>query len=285
MKIEYELIKPDYGSSFRVLHQKVMQESEFIWQYHYHPEYELVYIPDGNNGTRHIGAHVSSFSNGDLVLIGSNIPHSGFGLHSSGSHEEIVLQFKGEVMPQPIVEFRDIENLLERSKYGIAFSQQTKQMVGNKIMKMVRQNPLQRYLYLVEILHLLATAEGSILLNNRIISSRPVTKHRIRLQKILSYVENGYHKEILIREAASIAGLSVPSFCNFFKKATTITFSEFVKHYRIQKACHLLQQDKTVAEVCYDCGFNNVTYFNRLFKDLTKQTPSEFRKAIAPVSV
>ncbi|WP_394803527.1 helix-turn-helix domain-containing protein [Niabella hibiscisoli] len=78
-------------------------------------------------------------------------------------------------------------------------------------------------------------------------------------------------------------GLSVPSFCNFFKKTTQITFSDFVNQYRIQKSCMLLHQDKSISEVCFECGFNNVTYFNRLFKQVMNETPSGFKKENKPV--
>jgi len=92
MKIDLEIILPDEGSSFRLLHTKTTAE-KFPWQYHYHPEYEIVCVLNGD-GTRHVGNHFSTYENGDLVLMGPNLPHSGFGLNAHGMHEEIVVQIK-----------------------------------------------------------------------------------------------------------------------------------------------------------------------------------------------
>src|SRR5436190_15945840 len=95
MKIEFELIQEDEGSSFRLLHEKIPAE-EYSWQYHYHPEYELVCVLAGD-GTRQVGNHASNYTNGDLVLMGPDLPHSGFGLNTRGMIEQVVVQFKKEV--------------------------------------------------------------------------------------------------------------------------------------------------------------------------------------------
>jgi mannose-6-phosphate isomerase-like protein (cupin superfamily) len=111
---------PDEKSSFRTIHNN-SPISEFKWEYHYHPEIELVCVVSGS-GTRHVGYHKSNYTNGDLVLIGSNIPHSGFGLNSIDPHEEIVFSSRRNLQfPQQEVEARSIKNLLELSKYGIHF--------------------------------------------------------------------------------------------------------------------------------------------------------------------
>jgi AraC-like DNA-binding protein len=104
-------------------------------------------------------------------------------------------------------------------------------------------------------------------------------KRKQRLQKIFTYVEQNFDKEIPIDEVAGLIGLSIPSFCNFFKTATQSTFTDFVNRYRIQKACLLLHEDKTIAETSFATGFNNVTYFNKVFKNIVHKTPSEFRNA------
>lgn len=279
MKIEYELISPDEGYSFRMLHNNVKHGSEFVWQYHYHPECEIVYVPKGD-GTRHIGVHLSRYEDGDLVLIGANVPHAGFGLHSSGPHEEFVIQFKQDLLPLKNNEFENISRLLEESKYGIAFPKEAQMLIGPKIIAMQKMIPCKKFISLLDVLHTMCTVNGFSRLNKSIISPAPLFKHKMRLQKVFTYVETMHQDEICIKEAARIAGLSVPSFCNFFKKTTNITFSHFVKQYRIQKACNLLYLDRSVAEVCFECGFNNVTYFNKIFKALTRQTPSGFRKQI-----
>lgn len=278
MKIEYEIVKNDPGSSIRVLHHKMVKRTDFIWQYHYHPEYEIVFVPHGN-GTRHVGNHLSNYKNGDLVIIGSNLPHSGFGLNSSGLHEEIVLQVQKEVLPIHLIEAAPLTQLLDKAQYGLSFFGNTKKLVGEKIIQIPTQPPFQRFLSMLDVLNMLATSEEYHELNSSIVSPALLLKHKSRLQKIFTYVENVYYNEINIKDVARITGLSVPSFCNFFKKATNITFSEFVNQYRIQRACLLLHEDKSIAEVCFECGFNNVTYFNKVFKQIMNKTPRQFKKA------
>jgi AraC-like DNA-binding protein len=98
------------------------------------------------------------------------------------------------------------------------------------------------------------------------------------LQNIFTYVEQHYNEEIDIRKVAAIANLSVPSFCNYFKKLMNSTFTDFINQYRIQLACTLIQHEKSITEVCYDCGFNNVAYFNKVFKTIMKKTPTEYKR-------
>jgi AraC-like DNA-binding protein len=280
MKIEYEIVKPDKGSSFRLLHHKMVRESDFVWQFHYHPEYEIVFVPQGS-GTRHVGNHLSTYHQGDLVLIGSNLPHSGFGLNSSGLHEEIVLQVRPECIPLHFTEMQLIATLLERAKFGVSFSGVTREQVGALMTGMISQPPFRKMIMLLEVLEKLAVSEEYMILNNSIVSPTVLSRHKARLQKVFSYVEKEYANDVQVQNAARLVGLSVPSFCNFFKKTTQITFSDFVNQYRIQKSCMLLHQDKSISEVCFECGFNNVTYFNRLFKQIMNETPSAFKKKIS----
>ncbi|MBQ0148586.1 MAG: helix-turn-helix transcriptional regulator, partial [Flavobacteriaceae bacterium] len=72
--------------------------------------------------------------------------------------------------------------------------------------------------------------------------------------------------------------LTLPAFCNFFKQATQMSFTEYLNRYRIDKACLLLLEDISVSECSFRCGFNHVPYFNKTFKKYIHQTPSEFIK-------
>lgn len=281
MKIEYEIVRPDEGSCFRTLHQRVPISSLF-WQYHYHPEIELTCVL-GGTGTRHIGNHLSNYSGGDLVLIGSDLPHSGLGWRGSDPHEEIVVQFRREVIhqaPDVLPEMKAINRLVERSRFGVLFTGKTKKEATRRLAAMPGLPPFERYLRLLEILQYLGQSAEYTLLNRQALQSAAIDKHKTRLQKVLTYVERHYHERIDVRKAAELAAISIPSFCNYFKKTTNITFTDFVNQYRVQMACLLLQQDKTVAQICFECGFKNVTYFNKVFKNMLHVTPTKFRKGI-----
>ena len=279
MKIDLELILPDEGSSFRLLHTKTTAE-KFPWQYHYHPEYEIVCVLNGD-GTRHVGNHFSTYENGDLVLMGPNLPHSGFGLNAHGMHEEIVVQIKDDVFKESILtrpEMNDIALLLEKAKYGIRFYGHTKQKATNKFRKLTKLSPFEKYVEFLSALHVMATSNEYELLNPNIDLSSLLKKNNSRLQNIFTYVEKHFNEEVNIKKVAVIANLSVPSFCNYFKKLMNCTFTDFVNQYRIQRACALLLHEKSITEICYECGFNNVAYFNKVFKMITKKTPTEYKR-------
>ena len=104
-----------------------------------------------------------------------------------------------------------------------------------------------------------------------------LSKNSDRLQKVFTFVENNYYKEISMDEIAKKANLTLPAFCNFFKKTTHITFTEFVNRFRINKACQMIAQGQNVSESCYNSGFNSISYFSRIFKKYTGKTPSEYK--------
>jgi len=279
MKIDLEIILPDEGSSFRLLHTKTTAE-KFPWQYHYHPEYEIVCVLNGD-GTRHVGNHFSTYENGDLVLMGPNLPHSGFGLNAHGMHEEIVVQIKDDVFKESILtrpEMNDISLLLEKAKYGLHFYGNTKVKVTNKFKKLIKLSAFEKYLEFLSALYIMATSHEYELLNPNVDISSLLKKNNSRLQNIFTYVEQHYNEEVNIKKVAAIANLSVPSFCNYFRKLMNCTFTDFINQYRIQRACTFMQDEKSITEISYDCGFNNVAYFNKVFKNIMKKTPTEFKK-------
>lgn len=280
MRIEFEIVKPDEGSSFRLLHQKTLSTA-YQWQYHYHPEVEITCVRNGR-GSRHVGNHWGMYHHGELALIGSNLPHSGFGLNASDPHEEIVVQVKEEMIlsgaKRP--EMTAISQLFERAKYGLVFLGKTKKIITQKLIDLTDCSSFERLLRLMNIFQELALSDEYLQLNNEFTSFTILDKRKQRLQKIFTYVEQNFDKEILIEDAARLVGLSIPSFCNFFKTSTKSTFTDFVNHFRIQKACLLLHEDKTIAETSFATGFNNVTYFNKVFKNIVNKTPSEFRNTM-----
>jgi len=280
MKIEFERIQEDQDSSFRILHENILAE-HYAWHYHYHPEYELVFVLDGN-GTRQVGNHVSNYENGDLVLMGPELPHSGFGLNTRGMIEQVVVQFKKEVFGDEILarpEMKQISQLLEKARCGICFGEKTKNQVAARVAMLLKLPPFDRMITFTTILQQLACAEDFTVLNSQATAPNNIRKVHMRLQNIFNYVEQHFDEEINIREVAAIAHLTVPAFCNYFKKIMNITFTDFINQYRIEQACILLQQDKSISEVCFECGFNNVPYFNKVFKKLIKKTPTEYKKS------
>jgi len=280
MKVSYENIKNDPDCSFRTLHIKV-PVSELSWEYHYHPEIELVCVVSGN-GSRHVGYHKSNFRDGDLVLIGSNIPHSGFGLNSLDPHEEIVIQFSEDIIQFPVnvKEFNDIRKMIGLSKFGILFSSETKDKLLPSLYEIMALKGVEKYFQLQRILAALSVQKDYQLLNKEAMPHTIISKNKERLQAIFTYVEKNFDKDIDIHAVADLANLTLPSFCNFFKKTTKMTFTEFLNQYRIDKACAMILQGKSISECCYNTGYNNISYFNRAFKKYVGKTPTEFNNEL-----
>jgi transcriptional regulator GlxA family with amidase domain len=105
-------------------------------------------------------------------------------------------------------------------------------------------------------------------------------KDQMRLKRVYEYVEQTYQNPVNIREVADIANLTVPSFCNYFKKVVNQTYTDFVNEYRINKACQLLMTERSIADVCFECGFTNNSYFSKVFKEIKGKSPLEFKKLV-----
>lgn len=281
MKTEFEVIRPDEGSSFRILHNIVLPEL-FRWQFHYHPEYEIVCVYQGS-GRRHVGTHLSYYEDGDLVFIGPNVPHSGFGQEAVGPHEEIVVQLKENFWGDDFLEMTEmsaIKRLFERSHQGICFYGDTKVQIKKRLKKLLELPPFERFMELVNILHVLANTSECYFLNAEGLKLEVSQRDEVRLNRVLKYVQENYQKPIDIQEIASLSHLTVPSFCHYFKKMTNLTFTEFVNQYRVNQATRLLATNRSITDIAYECGFGNVAYFNRVFKSHKQQSPSVFRKAL-----
>lgn len=284
MKTEFEVVQPDEGSSFRIIHNIVLPEL-FRWQYHYHPEYEIVCVLEGS-GRRHVGNHISRYEEGDLVFMGPNLPHSGFGQEATGDqHEEIVVQLKEDLWGEHFLEMPEmnsIKTLFISSRQGICFHGETKIRVKRRLKKLLTLSPFERLMELIQILHLLANTKEYSLLNREGLKMEFNSKDEARLNRILKYVEENYQKPIDIQEAASVAHLAVPSFCHYFKRMMKATFTDFVNQYRVNQACRFLVTDKSITDISFESGFGNVAYFNRVFKAQKQQSPSAYRKALKP---
>ncbi len=280
-KIPLEIIQLDYESSLRILHHKV-SANNFLWNYHYHPEIELVFVNDGI-GRRHVGNHLNYYQDGDLVLIGSDLPHSGFGFGSLGIHEEVVLQFKESLfkeMMRTAPEMTAVVRLLEKAKQGICFYGETKKRVGDIMKTMPLQSPVLRLSSVFQIIGQLAESEEFFILNESANTFGVSSKDQSRLKVIYNHVEKTYMQSINIVEVAGLVNLSVPAFCNYFKKMVSMTYTDFVNDYRVNKACQLLLSDRSILDVCFACGFTSQSYFCKVFKKIKSKSPMEYRKEV-----
>ena len=284
-KPAFEAIEPNFGHSYS--YQKFdasRKNTDNIW--HYHPEIELVYI-NGGAGKRRIGSHISYYTEGDLILIGSNLPHCGFTDKFTGNKNEILVQMKSDFLGESffnIPEMKKIQNLLEVAKGGIAFSGSTKQILGDKMEDLDNQNDFERILSILHILNELALSDEFKVLNAEGFSLETEVKDNDRINIIFNFVKNNFQEDIPLIEIADMVSMTVPSFCRYFKKITNKTFVQFVNERRLVHASKLLtEQTMSISEVCFECGFNNFSHFNKSFKAFTGQNPSDYRKQLKTI--
>lgn len=276
----FEAIKPNIGSSFTSL--KFLRNENIkshVW--HYHPEVELIFVCKGS-GKRQIGSNISYFSDGDLVLIGSNLPHCGLTNENTNNEYEMVIQFKPDFLGENIwetPEMQRISALLEKSKAGIVFEEHIKKTVGKKIADMHEMSSLNKLLTFLEILDELATTQDYRILNAGKYYLQTQVEDNERINHIFNYVKDHFKEQITLEEIADLANMKVPSFCRYFKKITNKTFTQFVNEYRITHSLKLLAEHPlSITEVCFESGFNNFSYFNKTFKEYIKKSPSQYRK-------
>ena len=277
MKAKLEAISSDTDSSFRILLTPRLNE---IFYWHFHPEYEIVYV-EAPFGFRHIGDHISKYSDSDLALIGPNIPHLNFDYGVKTIVETVVIQMKEDFLGKDFLslpEMKAINNLFDKAKNGLAFYGETKKLAGEKLKQLTASPHFQQLLLLLEIFQLLAESKEVKMLNAKPIASASLLKEQQRIHKVYHFIETNYQGEIDVNEVAKLCNLTTAAFCRYFKKSTHYTFTDFLNHFRINQSKKILMQDKTVTEACYESGFENISYFNKTFKKFTGENPSVFRK-------
>ncbi len=277
MKAKLEPITSDSDSSFRILLTPKLNE---VFYWHFHPEYEIVFV-EAVSGFRHIGDHISKYNGSDLALIGPNIPHLNFDYGVKATVETVVIQMKENFLGQDffsLPEIAAIKTLFEKAKTGIAFYGNTKKLAGEKLKQLTALPHFEQLIALLQIFNLLANSNETEMLKARPITSSSVLKEQQRLQKVYHFIEANYQNEINVNAAAKICNLTTAAFCRYFKKSTHYTFTDFVNQFRINQSKKILLQGKNVTETCYECGFLNISYFNKTFKKITGENPSSFKK-------
>lgn len=277
MKIALESIRPDADSSFRFL-QTPNLNKVFYW--HFHPEIELVYV-EAAKGIRHIGDHLDTYEGCDLALIGSYIPHLNFDYGVKATVETVVIQFPADYFEQGLAripELSQVVELIDRAKQGLAFTGETKRIAGARLKKLHHLDRFSQFVELMRIFQDLAASSEYLELGARPVANALVLKKQARIHQVYQYVEAHFLEPINTHLIAAHVSLSVPAFCRYFKQATHLTYTDFVNQYRVNYAKKLLIQGRHVSETCYEAGFENLSYFTRLFKKRVGVSPSTFKK-------
>jgi AraC-like DNA-binding protein len=274
--IQLEKIDFKPGKSFKLFSPRL--RNTFLW--HYHPEFELVYV-EADAGIRHVGTHISTYTQSDLVFIGSNLPHLNFDYRLRSDYHQIVIQLRCDFLGTALgltPEFAGIEGLFRAAEYGIAFHGETKLEVTKMLRQLEGLSSLEQLLQLMTIFQLLADSSERTILNKDLSSKDFILKDKIRMGAIYEYIDAEYHRQPDVNVVAQKVNLTTPAFCRYFRRQTNMTFTEFVNQYRIERAKNLLMQNNNVSETCYAVGLDSLSYFNKLFKEIAGENPSDFRR-------
>ncbi len=280
----FEKIEANPNHSFYVNYQRVNQ---FPSPLHFHPEIEILLVMQGT-GTRFVGDSVERYSPGDLVMIGANVPHVWYSdnqIHGSGNNsvsEAIYIQFNKEIFGEAfwkLPESKSIDRLIEQSNRGIKLTGHIREEISALMFRIVNSAGFSRITLLLSILEIVSLKEEYRFLSGPLGKNGINQRDSDRLNKVYKYVIENFRQEITLGKAASLASFSSSAFCRYFKTRTHKTFIQFLNEIRIRHACRLLvDEDYSISEICYICGFNNISYFIRQFRVITGITPLSYRK-------
>jgi AraC-like DNA-binding protein len=276
--------------SIQALHYDDQAYPYFYNPWHYHPELELTLIVSGH-GQRIVGDHMEPFKEGDLVLVGSQLPHlwkcdASFYKASSGKMARaIVVKFLPDFLGASIwklKEFSAISKMVEtKAKYGMQLEGDLKKSVMHFMLEMSQQDQTERILQTIQILHTLSQSQEYKLLASPayLLKQQPLKeKDSAKIDQVIAYLMSHYQQEISLEDVARHIHMNKNAFCRFFRRKTGKTMVQFLLEIRVGMACQKLQDSNdTIDFISHFVGFHNISNFNRSFKSIVGETPSRYR--------
>lgn len=260
-------------------------KTEFDFPLHYHEEYELNFIENAGGAQRVVGSDVEEIDDLELVLVGSNVRHAWFTHHCKDKKiHEITIQFHKDLFSDIFLKRNQlgyIRGLFDKSQNGILFSQETIVRIAPRIKALERRSGFDSVLELMSILHDLSTSRNIRVLSAGLGGAPPdaLFSDSRRIEKVVQFMNENFGKAVRLGEAAKLAGMTETAFSRFFKARTGVTFVDCLNEIRLGHASRMLiDTTNSIAEIAYDCGFNSISNFNRIFKKKKGSRPKEFRQ-------
>lgn len=277
----YEVIVFPPSASFR---WNVHDYPHHLAKWHYHGEYEL-HLIQNSSGTMMIGDYVGPFEPDCLVLTGPNLPHNW--LSDTGSltipDRDMLVQFSPECADRicsNFPEFEEVQLLLSEAAFGLQFSGEAARKGATLLRQIGRTQGTHRMILFLDLLATLARnpSERKILSHRAPAATTP-SRPSEKAERAINYIHSNYFSDLDLTTVAQLCGMDPSAFSRFFKKQTGHTFAKYVNQTRIYSACTLLAQTgRSVTEICFDVGFNNIANFNRQFVKFCRQTPTAYRR-------
>ena len=260
----------------------------FTVPWHFHPEIEILFVIK-SVGTVYIGDGINRFTEGEISIIGENIPHwwksDPVYLEQAGTlnTKALVIQFSKDIFSSNFInlpEMAAIKSLIERSQRGIRFLGKTREELGKQVKKMFRTDGIDRLTELILLLNKMATTTEYRYHSSVGYSELANSYDFYRFNKVQEYIIRNFNQTVKLEDVAKTVGMSPTAFCRYFKKHTKKTFVEFLTEFKIGQACKFLtEENMTVSRACFESGFNNLSHFNEKFKKIVHLTPTEYKAA------
>ena len=277
LRAEFEKIIASGRQSFFWTHESVRR---FFAPYHYHPEYEIIYIRDGF-GQRLVGNSISRFGPGDLVFIAPDVPHVWMSAPDCVRCETIYVQFLpdflgAEFFARP--EMRPVRDLMKLSLRGVGFGSAVRRDVISQLEKFETLNQTDCLLSLLNILVRMSGDSAARPLGRGAPRVRLHRGHEERIDRVFQHLDQNLTGPISQAEIAQSVGLSPSTFSRLFRRTTGRCFMEMVNELRVGQACRqLIESSQTIAEIAFSCGYETLSHFNRQFRRFMKTTPRIYR--------
>lgn len=284
MKPYLEKVQRPAGASWAWLNRQLDDGIPFQW--HHHPEFELT-LTLNSSGQRFIGDHIGDYGDGDLVLIGPNLPHTWVSRErlAAGPHVAQVMWFHPDwaaALGATLVEFAPVTAMLQRAGRALRFSPAATADARNRIAALFAVAPEARILPLLDLLTVLARDEAAVPLATAP-PLLPAGNDRTRIDRVLDHIHLNYAGHVSLPELADVAALSVSGLHRLFRRHTQQTLTGYITALRIGEACALLSGTaRPVAHIAGDVGYDSLANFNRQFKALKAMTPRAYREKFAP---
>lgn len=283
MKIMHEQVNFQGTNSFNI---KWNDCPHFTFPWHFHSEYELVYVMK-SFGKRFVADHLEDFEDGDLVLLGPNLPHfwkndeAYFQNDPRFKVNAIVIHFPVNFFQEQLQsypEFLPVAELLKRAARGISFNPQVARSLDGQLQKLLKLKGLERTLHFLKVLDKLARTKQFKVLASENYRAELQDWSSNRMEKVMHVINANYRQSIKLDQVADHIGMNTTAFCRYFKEKTGKSFVEFVNDMRIGYACKLLLEGRqNVSQIGFESGFNNLSNFNRCFKKKTGFAPVHYR--------
>ena len=257
-------------------------DNQMDFPLHFHEDYELCQTLNVR-GKRILGNLVEDFTEKDLVITTPNVLHcyKRDDAFLNVRCEVVVIQFPKELPSWGIFDtdqLRNIRNLLCQPAPGLKFSEETAEAVRERLLRLPRTEGFEAVQLFFGILHELACADRTQVELIGVQSSDSTLPHSRRINKIVQFVEKNYHHKISLEDVGELVGMSASSVSRFFKQRTRHNFWDYLNGFRIDRAAQMMiETEHTISEISYACGFNNISNFNRVFRERIGTTPSDYR--------